>query len=357
MSRERRREMVDRQHPALSAVRQCALLGISRSSLYYRSRGTSSEDLAVMKLIDQQYLATPFYQGSQFTGEAFTGLLEQHAARISMDGKGRYTDNIFVERLWRTVKYEEVYLKAYSNGREAKAGLNAYFRFYNTQRPHQALGYRTPAEVFSCGSDTSPEQATERGWSPDTALVYCVGATGPSLNLGIIYLFTHYRKHPASNRIARVSALIVASAASDRVSDSIKSASVASSYGLNIASLSMLWLAFRVAFTVASEARNQSATSSGGTILPARSMSALSLALTSPQVAPTSRSTGSHTLAANSATVRGTGVGVGTVFGCAQPMTTKARTPNASNVHTLTVPGLPVLAVRPASLASPWHPS
>ena len=222
MSRERRREMVDRQHPALSAVRQCALLGISRSSLYYRSRGTSSEDLAVMKLIDQQYLATPFYgsrrmavwlkrqgrpvsrkrvqrlmrsmglqaiyrrprtsqpasghkvypyllggmeftkpnqvwaaditylpmargflylvaimdwysryvlawrlsntldadfcvealeealskgrpeifntdQGSQFTGEAFTGLLEQHAARISMDGKGRYTDNIFVE--------------------------------------------------------------------------------------------------------------------------------------------------------------------------------------------------------------------------------------------------------------------
>ena len=55
------------------------------------------------------------------------------------------------------MKYEEVYLKAYSNGREAKAGLNAYFRFYNTQRPHQALGYRTPAEVFSCGSDTSPE--------------------------------------------------------------------------------------------------------------------------------------------------------------------------------------------------------
>ncbi len=62
-----------------------------------------------------------------------------------MDGKGRYSDNIFVERLWRTVKYEEVYLKAYSNGREANAGLEAYFHFYNTQRPHQALGYRTPA--------------------------------------------------------------------------------------------------------------------------------------------------------------------------------------------------------------------
>ena len=65
-----------------------------------------------------------------------------------MDGKRRYTDNIFVERLWRTVKCEEVYLKAYSNGREAKAGLDAYFRFYSTQRPHQALDYRTPAEGF-----------------------------------------------------------------------------------------------------------------------------------------------------------------------------------------------------------------
>ena len=87
-------------------------------------------------------------QSSQFTSEAFTGLVERDGVSISMDGKGRYTDNIFVERLWRTVKYEEVYLKAYSNGREAKAGLDAYFRFYNTQRPHQALDYRTPAEVF-----------------------------------------------------------------------------------------------------------------------------------------------------------------------------------------------------------------
>jgi putative transposase len=88
-------------------------------------------------------------QGSQFTSEAFTGLLERHSVRTSMDGKGRYCDNIFVERLWRTVKYEEVYLKAYSNGREAKAGLDAYFHFYNIQRPHQALGYRAPAEVFN----------------------------------------------------------------------------------------------------------------------------------------------------------------------------------------------------------------
>ena len=300
--------MVDRDHSPLSTVRQCTLLGISRSSLYYRPRGPSQDDLALMKRIDQQYLATPFYgsrrmtvclgrqghqvsrkrvqrlmrtmglqaiyrrprtsqpapghkvypyllggmeitkpnqvwaadityipmargflylvaimdwysryvlawslsntldagfcvealeealgkgrpevfntdQGSQFTSEGFTEPLEQHGVRVSMDGKGRYTDNIFVERLWRTVKYEEVYLKAYSNGREAKAGLDAYFHFYNTQRPHQALDYRTPAEVFNGDSVQSTEQAKERTWPPGRVLVSYAGATGPSLNL------------------------------------------------------------------------------------------------------------------------------------------------------------------------------
>ena len=321
MSRERRREMVDREHPALSTVRQCALIGISRSSVYYRPRGHSQKDLAVMKLIDQQYLTTPFYgsrrmkvwldregypanrkrvrrlmrtmglqaiyrrprtskpalghrvypyllggmeitrpnqvwaadityipmargfhylvaimdwytryvvawnlsntldadfcvealeealgkgrpevfntdQGSQFTGasspepvhrsqftgEAFTGLLERNRVRISMDGKGRYSDNIFVERLWRTVKYEEVYLKAYSNGREAKAGLDGYFHFYNNQRPHQALGYRTPAEVFNGDSVQSTEHPTGGRWSPNRASVDLGNTAGLSLN-------------------------------------------------------------------------------------------------------------------------------------------------------------------------------
>ena len=88
-------------------------------------------------------------QGSQFTSEAFTELLKQHGVRISMDGKGRYRDNIFVERLWRTVKYEEVYLKAYQDGRDARNSLREYFQFYNNLRPHQTLGYRTPAEVFA----------------------------------------------------------------------------------------------------------------------------------------------------------------------------------------------------------------
>ena len=296
MSRERRREMVDRQHQALSTVRQCTLLDISRSSVYYRPRAPSQKGLALMKQIDQQYLVTPFYgsrrmkvwlgrqghwvnrkrvqrlmrnmglqaiyrrprtsqpgpghkvypyllsgmeitrpnqvwaadityipmargflylvaimdwysryvvawrlsntldadfcvetleealgkgksevfntdQGSQFTSEGFTGLLDQHGVRISMDGKGRYRDNIIVERLWRTVKYEEVYLKAYSNGREAKDGLEAYLHFYNTQRPHQALGYRTPAEVFRGDSAPTDEHSKERRWPTSRALV------------------------------------------------------------------------------------------------------------------------------------------------------------------------------------------
>ena len=68
--------------------------------------------------------------------------------QINRDGKGRYGNNILVERLWRTVKYAEVYLKAYANATEARREMGAYFRFYNNQRPHQALGYRTPAEVF-----------------------------------------------------------------------------------------------------------------------------------------------------------------------------------------------------------------
>ena len=307
MSRERRREMVDRRHPALSTVRQCALLGISRSSLNYRRKGTCPEDLAVMKAMDQQYLSTPFYgsrrmkvwlgrqghrvnrkrvqrlmqtmglraiyrrpktgqpgpghkvypylpggmaitrpdqvwaadityvpmamgslylvaimdwysrcvaawrlyntldadfcvealeealskgtpeifntgQGSQFTGDGFTGVLEQNGVRISMDGKGRYADNIFTERLWRTVKYEEVYLKAYSGGQEAKAGLDACSHFYNNQRPHQALGYRTPAEVFNGDLAPSDERSINGEWTPGRALADPGKTAGLSLD-------------------------------------------------------------------------------------------------------------------------------------------------------------------------------
>ena len=96
-------------------------------------------------------------QGSRFTSLEFTQVLQEQGVKISMDGKGRYSDNIFVERLWRTVKYEEVHLKAYANATEARREPAAYFRFYNNLRPHQALGYRTPAEVFH-GDQTVREE-------------------------------------------------------------------------------------------------------------------------------------------------------------------------------------------------------
>jgi putative transposase len=90
-------------------------------------------------------------QGSQFTSPAFTGRLLASGVRISMDGRGRALDNVFVERLWRSVKYEEVYLHDYEGMRAAQQGLGRYFGFYNEERPHQALGYRTPGAVYRSG--------------------------------------------------------------------------------------------------------------------------------------------------------------------------------------------------------------
>jgi len=87
-------------------------------------------------------------QGSQFTSEAFTSVLLKRGIAISMDGKGAWRDNVFVERLWRSVKYEEVYLKAYASVAEARAGIGAYLNFYNTKRPHQALDGNTPDKAY-----------------------------------------------------------------------------------------------------------------------------------------------------------------------------------------------------------------
>jgi putative transposase len=95
-------------------------------------------------------------QGSQFTGDGFTGVLRGHGVAISMDGRGRFADNIFVERLWRSLKYEEVYLKAYDNVAQARQGIAAYFEFYNHQRLHQALAYRTPRQLLEEGLGMSP---------------------------------------------------------------------------------------------------------------------------------------------------------------------------------------------------------
>ena len=87
-------------------------------------------------------------QGSQFTSAEFTEVLLSAGVKISMDGKGRCIDNVFIERLWRSLKYEDVYLKAYGDLIEARVGIEHYFSFYNTRRPHQALGYQTPAAFY-----------------------------------------------------------------------------------------------------------------------------------------------------------------------------------------------------------------
>ena len=294
--------MIDRTDDHVSLVRQCRLVGISRSSLYYRPKAPDAATLDLMRLIDEQYLKTPFYgsrkmmfwlreqgyavgrdrvrrlmrllgleaiyqkprtskpaaghkiypyllrdlaidrsnqvwctdvtyipmargflylvavmdwfsryvlswrlstslhadfcvdaledaldcygkpeifnsdQGAQFTSEAFTTVLLDAKITISMDGKGRCMDNIFIERLWRSLKYEEVYLNAYDTVADAKAGIGSWINFYNVSRPHQALGYRTPTEVFAGAAGAvdmmdnaarcphSPQQTTTAGF-------------------------------------------------------------------------------------------------------------------------------------------------------------------------------------------------
>jgi putative transposase len=90
-------------------------------------------------------------QGSQFTSAAFTGTLAAAGIKISMDGRGRWMDNVFIERLWRSLKHEDIYLKGYADGREARAGIGAWIAFYNTRRPHQALGNRMPLAAWRAG--------------------------------------------------------------------------------------------------------------------------------------------------------------------------------------------------------------
>ena len=98
-------------------------------------------------------------QGAQFTSAAFTGKLEAAGIAISMDGRGRFMDNIFIERLWRSIKYEEVHLKAYADGREARAGIGSWMTFYNLRRPHQAMNNQTPMTVWRAGVEKIEEAA------------------------------------------------------------------------------------------------------------------------------------------------------------------------------------------------------
>ena len=272
--------MIERDHPRISISRQCEMLGISRSAFYYQAFPESSENLEYMRLMDEQYIDTPFYgvdrmwsylcslnyqinikrvrrllrlmgleavypkpnlskpapghkiypyllkgvkieqpnqvwgvdityirmqnswmylfaildwhsrfivgwsldqtlaadfvvrtmdqalimytpqiinsdQGSQFTGSDYIDLLKSHPVQISMDGKGRYQDNIFTERLWRTIKQEEVYLHDYQSPREVRMRLAEYIQLYNYERIHQSLDYQTPAEIFFAGNQNS----------------------------------------------------------------------------------------------------------------------------------------------------------------------------------------------------------
>jgi putative transposase len=270
---EAKRALIEPKHPQVSLRRQCALLGLARSGLYYQPVSERAEELQLMRLLDEQYTAAPFYgvrrmtawlrcqgyavnpkrirrllrqmgleaidpkprlsqpaaghgiypyllrgvtiahinqvwsadityirlasgfvylvavidwfsryvlswatsitmdvafclqaldhalhhgrpeifntdHGAQFTSLAFTERLQKGGVRISMDGRGRALDNVFVERLWRSVKYEEVYVRDYQSAWDARHSLARYFVFYNEERLHQALGYRTPAAVY-----------------------------------------------------------------------------------------------------------------------------------------------------------------------------------------------------------------
>ena len=274
MSPDRRRQMIEPGHPQLSIVRQCELVSISRSGFYHRPAGETALNLELMRLIDAQFLETPWYgsrqmtrhlrreghlvgrkrvrrlmtnmgltpiyqrprttvphpehrifpyllrdlaierpnqvwcadmtylpmrrgflylvavmdwatrkvlswrvsntmdvefclealeeamarfgqpgifntdQGGQFTSPRFTGLLQQAGIRISMDGRGRWMDNVFIERLWRSLKYECVYLHAFETGTELRAGLAKWIGYYNAGRPHSTLAGRTPDEAY-----------------------------------------------------------------------------------------------------------------------------------------------------------------------------------------------------------------
>ena len=132
----------------------------SRRVLGWRVSITLSADFCVAAL--EEALATHGSpqifntdQGSQFTGAAFTGVLAKHGIAISMDGKGAWRDNVFVERLWRSVKYEEVYLHAYDSVADARAGIGRYLDLYNQRRPHSSLDGRTPDDAYF-GSTSLP---------------------------------------------------------------------------------------------------------------------------------------------------------------------------------------------------------
>lgn len=131
----------------------------SRRVLAWRLSNTLTTDFCIEALQEaiMRYGAPAIFntdQGSQFTSSEFTGVLKENDVRISMDGKGCWRDNVFVERLWRTIKYDEVYLKAYESVSHAKASLGQFITFYNSRRPHQAFAGKTPDMIYFAGLPT-----------------------------------------------------------------------------------------------------------------------------------------------------------------------------------------------------------
>jgi putative transposase len=125
----------------------------SRKTLSWRVSNTMTPDFCVEALQEalDKYGKPEIFntdQGSQFTSAEWIDTLKESGVQISMDGKGRWIDNVFIERLWRSVKYENIYLRAYEDGTQLRRGLTEYFDFYNTQRTHQALDYQTPDDVY-----------------------------------------------------------------------------------------------------------------------------------------------------------------------------------------------------------------
>jgi len=175
--------MIDRDHD-LPITRQAELLAISPGSVYYLPRPVSAADLTLMRRIDELHMQHPFMgtrmlhdqlardgshavevieqafakfgipeivntdQGSQFTAEDFTDAVLKRGCKLSMDGKGAWTDNVFVQRLWRSAKYERIYLRAYDSVGQARADIAEYMNWFNTERPHSSLERTTPDQAY-----------------------------------------------------------------------------------------------------------------------------------------------------------------------------------------------------------------
>jgi putative transposase len=173
---------------------------VSRAVLSWRLSNTLSADFCIEALEEalSRYGRPEIFntdQGSQFTSADFTGTLERHGVMISMDGKGRCMDNIFVERLWRSLKYEEVYLHAYATVVEARTGVDAWLDFYNTERQHQSLDYRTPRQIYQeglwiCGRSALPtgcaSPASRASSESREMLAFAHIPTGTTTNQGLV---------------------------------------------------------------------------------------------------------------------------------------------------------------------------